>query len=578
MKKPTISPDALAQITEAVPGRIRKKFDAAPDAANAWQWTEDGADFVIAADDQTVKLSGPSISSPDQVSCTCLLSPRCLHVLSVVQTLALDDASQTEDAQPEPAEVAEVPFEGLDAAQIEAAEIAWKAAANLLERGIVHATLTQHSDILRALHLARLRGLWRLSAAGQRVAESMRFFREKSAAFDRGLFADELHEFLLVAHMLRTKPSLEWVGRARRKYEDAGSLKLSGLLGEPVVTRTGYAGVVVYLTDGTQCWTLSDVMPGDASRVSGAWKGGLSIGDISMSPMQLSRSGLLVQGATASPEGRLGSGQKVKAVTTSGTPLAEHPKFKIALKDQIQAIFEAKQAGTSRAGYDFLFISAEVLGGSQDALIVRSLNADGNNAILRAVPANFVAALKYADNTRMLARAPGLRFRAVVRLVDAKIDTIEILAIAPELDVEEGEVTLELPPEFEGRLSFGLDAIKPEYVGAKLSAPHPVQFGAIDLESAAQLLRRRVIAAAYGGHIATQAATQGIQRDVARLSSWMMNGASSELSALLSASRPKERTLTGELATLDENALALAWCRTSTFLNLLREEVVRAGY
>lgn len=58
----------------------------------------------------------------------------------------------------------------------------------------------------------------------------------------------------------------------------------------------------------------------------------------------------------------------------------------------------------------------------------------------------------------------------------------------------------------------------------------------------------------------------------------MMSGASSELSALLHASRPKERTLTGELATLDENALALAWCRTSTFLNLLREEVVRAGY
>ena len=202
MKKPTITPDALAEITEAVPGRIRRKFDAAPDAANAWKWSEDGTDFVIAADDQRVKLSGQTIASPDQVSCTCLLSPRCLHVLSVVQTLALDDESPTEVAPADAVEVAEAPFDGLDAAQVEAAQIAWQAAANLLERGIVHATLTQHSDILRALHLARLRGLWRLSAAGQRVAESMRFFREKSAAFDRNLFVDELHEFLLVAHML----------------------------------------------------------------------------------------------------------------------------------------------------------------------------------------------------------------------------------------------------------------------------------------------------------------------------------------------------------------------------------------
>ncbi|MFJ9557578.1 hypothetical protein ACIRPH_27535 [Nocardiopsis sp. NPDC101807] len=87
-ERPRIEPGLLAELLEAAPGRVRRKLDAAPRAAEGWDWSLDGPVWTVGAGNETVTLTGPRITESSQAVCTCLLSPRCLHLLSVVGLLA----------------------------------------------------------------------------------------------------------------------------------------------------------------------------------------------------------------------------------------------------------------------------------------------------------------------------------------------------------------------------------------------------------------------------------------------------------------------------------------------------------
>ena len=107
---------------------------------------------------------------------------------------------------------------------------------------------------------------------------------------------------------------IETVGSARRSYAPVGALRLTGWACEPVVTATGYSGVVTHLVDSDGLvWTLASVIPGYASSVAQIYHNGVDLGDLSLSHNELVRSGVLVSDATATADRRLGRGGSVRA-------------------------------------------------------------------------------------------------------------------------------------------------------------------------------------------------------------------------------------------------------------------------
>ena len=78
-ERPPIPPALVAELTEAVPKRIVRKLDKKPELAESWDWSAAG---VGTDKGETVSwsLEDGTVST---LSCTCLLAPRCLHVLAV---------------------------------------------------------------------------------------------------------------------------------------------------------------------------------------------------------------------------------------------------------------------------------------------------------------------------------------------------------------------------------------------------------------------------------------------------------------------------------------------------------------
>ena len=84
--RPAVSPQLLAAIVAAVPSRAVKKLDASPRVADGWTWTIRDDRTTVATGAETVTLAGTA-----DVSCTCLLSPRCFHVLAVLRVLPITE-------------------------------------------------------------------------------------------------------------------------------------------------------------------------------------------------------------------------------------------------------------------------------------------------------------------------------------------------------------------------------------------------------------------------------------------------------------------------------------------------------
>jgi len=534
------APDLLASVAAAAPARVVKRLDADRAVARAWTWsvgpdggtvTTDGGELVklVARDDV--------VHDAADVTCSCLLSPRCFHVLAVVA--ALDIAESVDADRPAPEVEPQRAAVTVSSAGRAVAARARVVGADLMGSGARAVGAVLEGELLRVVHSARIEGLHRLAAAGLRVVRDVRDLRSDSTQFEVGTLVDDLHEFLATAVLLeraQVEPSV--VGVARRAYETVGSLRLFGVCTEPVVARGGMAGVVTHLIDERGgLWSIGDVQRGDIGRALGAYDAAVAMGDTTIAHRALSRAGLFVQDATASEDRRLGAGKQVKAVRAqSELGLRAEPiraRFAESLSTQIVRAYETLALPDDRRprGATLLFVRGVVVGWDDSALFLAT-----EQGSVRVIAPSAHASLSFIDDLRTLLGAEGLPLEVIGHVVPDAPRTLAMIAFGPG-DPVEGAPALLLPEGWRGLANAGFDVL----VGAHLSGPlHrspklPAHERAPD---PLVPLRRRVERAALHGLRSLPAeATSTIDRERSALVRHTMLHASAALGALSGSAR-----------------------------------------
>jgi hypothetical protein len=229
-ERPHIAAALVDVLTTSTPKRIVRKLDERPAMAEEWMWeVSDGVVVVTRHPGEAVTLRTLEgvLASADQIACTCLLSPRCLHVLAVVARLPIVDVAEDGTA-PEQAESGPDTHEP-SASQRDAARRLWHAAAAVLALGATATGAMQQADLLRAVHSCRIEGLYRAASVGVRVVQGIRDLRDDRPQFRLAALTNGLCDLLLVAWRLSTdaRVSLAVVGQARRRYAAIGNVRWS---------------------------------------------------------------------------------------------------------------------------------------------------------------------------------------------------------------------------------------------------------------------------------------------------------------------------------------------------------------
>ncbi len=593
----------MAALTEAAPSRLVRKLESEPTLGAPWAWSTTADGHTIQTDkDETVTLRpvGGVLRDGEHIACSCLLTPRCLHVLAVAHLLDLDDGSSAQpDAPGDDVDDIFVPAPiddtALSPAQKAAALALWEAGSALLDHGAANARMTIVAELLRAVHTCRIAGLHRGAAAGLRTAQWIRQLQSASSGFQlEGLSAD-LHDLLLTSWMLAhadvaPTPSLHaWVGTARRTYALAGGLRLFGLFCEPVIAQSGYGGVAVTLAERSgRMWTLSDVYPAGANRVIGAYLGGISIGDTSLAPTDLCRAGLMLQHAAGSPDGRLSMGKNVRAVTSDAgdwnsetlRPLWEHP-----LAAQLDRAWQALALPIPErpAGSDLIFLDGHVVGAHDDALIIEAHTGGDEKVLIRCVASVLNEALAYRDNLRLLARAPGLNLRFIGRLDFDQPHQIALLAIAnaPQDDaIATSAPSLALPDTWRARVNLGLDRLQTGFITHTEARPTKANLIETDqMPTPLEILRRRLQRLVYGGRMTLRAEiTPALEREALQLDHRLLSQGATLLRALAISGLPRGRTWTGEHEVTDPQALARCWLAATVYDEAATRAIMRSRW
>ncbi|MFD4277752.1 hypothetical protein ACFWQT_26080, partial [Streptomyces cyaneofuscatus] len=364
---PPVAPEVTATLVEDLSPRLRKRLDAAVTKLGSRPTHRDGETVTIAVDDDTeLRLHAPGgvVATVDAITCGCLLAPACVHRAAAACAAPAADpapepepaAESTPDVAPDPAAQPAAPTvpdptppptstpspgdttpptapapaitaptptpDEATPAQREAAAALWSAGAAVLEAGVAGAGAVAQAALLRAAHTARLRHLPRGASAALSVVTLLRAARAGDPSYRTADLVTALAELLGTAHRVGTASGAELAavrGRARRPYSPDGSLRLYGLFTEPVVTDSGHGGARTWVVtaDGRLC-TVGDVAPGGVGRALGVADRTVRLGDTALTHRELGRAGLAVSGATVSPDGRLGAGKGVKAVTARG--------------------------------------------------------------------------------------------------------------------------------------------------------------------------------------------------------------------------------------------------------------------
>lgn len=565
--KPRAAPSLLAAVTALVPARLVRKLDAAPRAADAWQWqaatvtTESGERVTLTLDDGVVRQAA-------QLSCSCLLSPRCFHVLAVAAALEVEESPPDTATAAAPA-AASYTAAGPDTRKTPVTEaqraVAVRALRVLdawLKVGTNGAGAVLQGELLRVAHEARLEGAHRLAGAALRSVRGARALRGETPDFSSEALVDDLRELALSAHLVNTHPLLEprALGTARREYEGVGNLRLHGLACEAVVARSGFAGVTSYVCDEQgRVYSLSDILPGDPSRTRGAYDVAVVMGDTSLTHRELTRAGLFVQSATASADMRLGAGKQVKAVRATAIESFDTPGpsllFAEALDAQLDRAFDGRRIDTASRpkSASLVFVQASVLGAAEDGVAV----------LIEDVPVTLTVAdehpsLPYRDNLRLLAELSGRTLRVLGHVSPQRPRSIAAIA------VEAGADALSLPEAMGARVNLGLDVL----TRAQLVAPQ--KRAAVDAVPAASdplgAVRRRLVALALSGtrSLPPEAGSR-IAGECGQLRAGLMPGAASALATMAEACRAAAGG-----SRLSEAFLALASYEQAATLKLQR--------
>ncbi|MCT4357881.1 hypothetical protein M5362_32800 [Streptomyces sp. Je 1-79] len=310
---------------------------------------------------------------------------------------------------------------------------------------------------------ARLRHLPRAAGAALSVVTLLRAARAGNPSYRTADLVTALAELLGTAHRVRTTSGAEPAtvrGRARRPYSPDGSLRLYGLFTEPVVTDSGHGGVRTWVAgpDG-RLRTVGDVAPG-GGRALGVADRAVRLGEGALTHRELGRAGLALCGATLSPDGRLGAGKGVKAVTARGAAWTEPPLAALWQTPPSQQAARALES-TSRyadpdsggSGSDLLFLDVELLGAVEESGGVCLLALCDSGVLVRLTVADDDPALAHRDNLMLLATAPGTRLRIIGRLVPALHPRLTLLACSH--------------PTGQGTIDLGLDRLR------RADLPHP---------------------------------------------------------------------------------------------------------
>ncbi|MFB7400032.1 hypothetical protein ACFCZR_07650 [Streptomyces rubiginosohelvolus] len=624
---PPVAPEVTATLVEGLSPRLRKRLDAAVTKLAARPTHRDGDTATIEVDDETeLRLYAPGgvVAKVEDITCGCLLAPACVHRAAAacaapVADLAPELAEQATPEAPGPASATApaavgpdaahalglnvAPASGPDAAtgvaanaapgrapstapaaatphetaspdQRAAADALWSAGAAVLEAGVDGAGAVTQSALLRAAHTARLRHLPRAAGAALSVVTLLRAARAGNPSYRTAELVTALAELLGTAHRVGTASGAELAavrGRVRRPYSPDGSLRLYGLFTEPVVTDSGHGGVRTWVAgaDG-RLFTVGDVAPGGAGRALGVADRAVRLGDSALTHRELGRAGLAVSGATVSPDGRLGAGKAVKAVTARGAAWTEPPLAALWGTPPAEQAARALRS-TSRyadpdgTGSDLLFLDVELLGAVREPGGACLLAQCEGGVRVRLTVADDDPALAHRDNLALLAAAAGTRLRIIGRLVPATHPRLTLLACTH--------------PTGEGTVDLGLDRLRradlPDpSAPAHFAPPQPAGPGG---PSPLYLLERRVEQTVPAGRAAL-----GLLSDVTAETRRIRRGglptAAALLTALCASAAQRDRDLFGRLLPADTDGFAAYWLAAARYTAAVSESLCAAAW
>lgn len=572
--RPSIDPLILSSILSSAPERLRKRLDREPRAADSWPWTSDSGGWKIQAGEETVQIEAGRVTDVSQVRCSCLLSPRCFHVLAVLSVCEITGITEEAEVRSGTPEESAVDVAAVSVASEEMMELAPSAkravrqmedaAARMLATGLRSAGTIQQSLLLRAIHECRSEGLHRLAASGLRLMTDLKQLREQHQDFRSESAVEDFRDVLETCRqLLRTEQvPRRWIGVARREYLPIDSLKLQALFCEPILTRSGYAGVVTwFMADDGWIGSVSDVQPGDSKRIPQAWQSGVTLAGLSLSHRAISHQALLVSRGTRSVDGRLGGGESARAVAVTGegwdAPFVID-RFREPLSIQIRRAFEQSSEPDflKPAGSDLLFFEAIVLGYHDNELIVR---VHEQESLLHLTVANSDDALCFRDSLQTLACAPGLPLRCIGRMELNSAGRIQLLAVsslpdspnasAAEATNEEDKARpgLRLPDQ-STHFSIGLQRIEKNHLTRSEKWPVHVPLAPATRTADAfdDSIERWLSAVASGGrHAIPQTLAGSAARDVVRLRSHSRSRGADLLSALMTATMATKTDVRG---------------------------------
>ncbi|MFL3869386.1 hypothetical protein LT966_22570 [Streptomyces griseobrunneus] len=624
---PPVAPEVTATLVEDLSPRLRKRLDAAVTKLAARPTHRDGETVTVAVDDDTeLRLHAPGgvVATVDAITCGCLLAPACLHrAAAACAAPAADPPSEpvpdaaaepdpaadptleptpgtsrppaphpaaqpattpagstpltttphTTDPAPATSEPAPAPEEA-SPAQRQAAAGLWSAGAAVLEAGVDGAGAVAQAALLRAAHTARLRQLPRAASAALSVVTLLRAARAADPSYRTADLVTALAELLGTAHRVGTATGAELAavrGRARRPYSPDGSLRLYGLFTEPVVTESGHGGARTWVAtpDGRLC-TVGDVAPGGVGRALGVADRTVRLGDTALTHRELGRAGLAVAGATVSPDGRLGAGKGVKAVTARGAAWTEPPLAALWETPPAEQAARAlrsvsRYAEPDGGGSDLLFLDVELLGAVRESGGACLLARCDGGVLVRLTVADDDPGLAHRDNLMLLATAPGTRLRIVGRLVPAQHPRLTLLACSH--------------PTGEGTVDLGFDRLRRADLpdpGAP-AHPAPLQPGGPGAESPLHLLERRVEQTVPAGRAAL-----GLLGDVTAEARRLRHGglptAAGLLTALRASAAQRERDLFGRLLPADTDGFATHWLAAARYSAAVAESLCAAAW
>ncbi|MFC4149868.1 hypothetical protein ACFO0M_26760 [Micromonospora mangrovi] len=603
---PPVLPEVVAAAVAALPPRLHRRLDdTVARLAGVPVGAVEGGVCVDCGPEARVTLTpgaAGAVTDPDQARCSCLLAPRCLHRTAVLVACPVADPAtrpvRASTAAPAPTgdgsgrsgKAAAGRGAAPTKAQRAAAQVVWRAAAAVLAAGVPAAGAVPQAELLRAAHHARLAGLPRAESAALRTVRGLRAHRGRQAGHRLAELVDVLHDLLYVAGRLAAgDPDPALVGVLRRPYQPDGTLEVYGICREPVISATGYAGVVTHLiaADGRRL-SFGDVKPGGPERARDCVRAVTELGTVAVNHAALARGGLRITGATVSPEGRLGAGRGVRATPLTGSdwstgalaelftrPLAEAVTAQLALDPE-----DPDRAAPALVGADLM-----VVGAAGDQVLTREL-APGvgperaplpDGPVIRLVPADPHPMLAHVANLRRLASRPGLRIRVVGRLDADRAATLHPLAVGP---VPDATPTLLLPESWHGRADLGYDEIQGGHLPPAAGGAPVLAVGADAVaESPLWRVRRLVELAVAGGR---RAVAEVARSEGAGLAGPLRRAgfttAAVVAAGLVDEADRRGRDVFGRRTDPDSDRYAWAWLAAVAHLAAAERELIRSSW